>query len=55
LTEDMNARGKVKPAKMILKINDEEYIAYGVLDEQRDYIAFEVELLIKNNGKKQQI
>ena len=43
--------GKVKPARIILKINGEEYIAYGLLDEQKDYVAFEVELLVRSNDK----
>ncbi len=51
MSQNAVIRGKVKPARMILRINGEEYIAYGLLDEQKDYVAFEVELLVRNNNK----
>ena len=44
------SRGSVRPAKLLLRINGEEYIAYGLMDEQDGYIAFEVELLVKKSG-----
>ena len=41
----------MRPAKMKLYINGEEYIAYGVAEERSDYVAFEVETLIKKSKK----
>lgn len=42
----------MKVARVVLKINGKEYDAYGIIEDNGDYVAFEAEKIIpKKNGR----
>ncbi|HIQ10615.1 MAG TPA: hypothetical protein EYH26_01385 [Pyrodictium sp.] len=41
-----NKGDSVKVVRLLLRINGQEYDAYGVLEDNGDYLAFEVEKIV---------
>lgn len=44
--ESQSKGGNVRVVRLRLRINGREYDAYGVLEDNGDYLAFEVEKLV---------